>query len=231
MSQGGPPSPNWGGFGQQSVPPDPYSRRPPFPAGFGVPDGFDPVTGQPLPPGPAAYSVVDPCVGPGYPAAPGYPGSYEAAGPPGYGVPPGYPLVPTHSPRPGGAVAAAVLGYIQAGFVLMGAIPLFAGAAGSEFVGAGIGGELTAVAILAAIAGGLLIAGATMVLNRKPALMKVGAGLSILISVYFVVRLSDLAFSVLWLPVAYAVLPTLSVALSAGRDVRSWVRAGTYEVG
>ncbi len=261
MSQGG--LPDWGQFGQQPPPSDPYGRKVPDPNGFGAGGGFDPVTGQALPPGPATYSAVDPYAAPvqplpgfpppayqqpgyqqpgyphpGYPQPgyqqPGYPLGYGAQGPPPYGVPFGYQMVPMVAPRPpkpGGAVAAAVLGYIQSGFVLIGGLALFSGAAGFEILDGRIGGELTVIAILAVIAGGLLVAGATTLLNRKPALLNVGAALSLVISLYFIIRLSDFEFGVVWVPIIYAVLPILIIALAAGREVRSWVRAGTFDAG
>ena len=220
-------------------------------------NGFDPVTGQALPPGPAPYSIVDPYAapappgylppgyaGPAYPQpgyqAPDFPAGYGTHGPPGYAGPVGYqvpagyqivPMYPARPPKPGGAVAAAVLGYIQAGFVLIGGLSLFSGAAGFEILDTRLGGELTVVAILAVIAGGLLVAGATTLLNRRPALLNVGAALSLVISIYFVVRLSHLEFGVVWVPVIYAVLPVLAIALAAGREVRAWVRAGTFDAG
>jgi hypothetical protein len=253
VSQGGPP--DWGQFGQQ-VPPDPYGRKLPDTGGFAGAGGFDPVTGQALPPGPAAYSAVDPYAAPAYPPPnypppgyppPGYPGpgypqsaypaGYGAQGPPAYGVPPGYqmvpmyPLAPARPPKPGGAVAAAVLGYIQSGFVLIGGVFLFSGAAGFEILDTRVGGELTVVAILAVIAGGLLVAGATTLLNRKPVLLNIGAVLSLIISLYFIIRLSNFEFGVVWVPIIYAVLPILSMAMAAGREVRAWVRAGTFDAG
>ena len=246
MSQGGPP--DWDRFARQ---PDPF-RSQPDPSGFGPPTGFDPVTGQALPPGPAAYSAVDPYAAAGYPpptlAQPAFgppagyqppfggPGGYPLS--PAYGVPPGYQLVPIYPMppprplRPGGAVAAAVLGYVQSGFVLIGSIALFTGAAGFQAVGTRISGELTTVAVIALIAGALLIAGATTLLNRKPALLTVGASLSIAISIYFVIRLSDFVLDVaVWVPILYAVLPILMIALSAGTQVRAWVRARTFDAG
>ena len=121
-------------------------------------NGFDPVTGQALPPGPAAYRPSTRTPRRPRPAtclldmqdllirrvatrrlifrrAMGCPGLRATAGPVGYQVPAGYqivPMYPARPPKPGGAVAAAVLGYVQAGFVLIGGIVAVTGAAGFE---------------------------------------------------------------------------------------------------
>ncbi len=217
---------------------------------------FDPVTGQPTP-GPAAYSAVDPYAAapateyqppyPGYP--PGYvagqppqlgyppqlPPGYQPRPPPGY-YPPGYQLVPMYAmapPRPakpGGAVAASVLAYVQSAFVLIGGIILFSGANGISWLDRGAGSEITVVAIVTVIAGALLIAGATTLLNRKPLLITIATVLCLAISLYFVIRLADFVDgAVLWVPILFAVLPIISLALSMGSDVRAWVRAGAHD--
>ncbi len=195
---------------------------------------FDPLTGQPLPPGPAAYSAVDPYAPPtgsqpghpqpGYPQQPGYPAGYQLV--------PMY-QVPRRPPRPGAAVAAAVLAYVQSGFVLIGGISLFSGASELGYNteraftgGSRISSELTVVAIITILAGGLLIAGATTVLNRKPVLLTIGCALSLAISVYFVIRLVDFVGGIgLWVPIFFAILPIISIALTKGSEVRAWVRA------
>lgn len=255
---------------------------------------FDPVTGAPLPPGPAAYSAVDPMQAAdpfGYLGTPptagglpfGYPGSYPATGygppatgyqsypaaaapgpgypgqqyPPGYGPPAysapgqppagrpagyapiGYQLMPMYPfpqrpTRPGGATAAAVLAYVQSGFVLIGGISMFSGSAGLDSLSRGgdLSSELTVIGIITVLAGGLLIAGATTMLGRKPALLLLGNGLAVAISLYFVVRLmnSFLSFGV-WLPILFAVLPVISTALACSTDVRAWVRARRHDQG
>ena len=268
-------------------PPD-FTKR-----NVGGPPEFDPVTGAPLYPGPAAYSAVDPAQTPdpfgypgppsgqaghqgqgypgqnyptaghpsqGYPAAgstppgyppPGYPGQqygqsypnpgYAAAGPPpGYGAgypPVGYQMVPMYpvpqrATKPGGATAAAVLAYVQSGFVLIGGVVMFSGSAGLDSVrrGSSLSSELTVIGIITVLAGGLLIAGATTLLNRKPALLLLGNALSIAVSLYFVVRLLDVAYGIgLWVPIIYAILPVISIALASSKDVRSWARARSYD--
>ncbi|SDO37714.1 hypothetical protein SAMN04515671_0746 [Nakamurella panacisegetis] len=187
------------------------------------PSGYDPVTGQPLPPGPPAYSAVDPYASA---PAPGYP-------PVGYQLVPIYPMYQQQPPKPGGAVAAAVLSFVQAGFVLMGALVILTGAAGFDSVDRSLSSEFTVIGILTMIAGGLLIAGGVTILGRRPALLGVGCGLSIAISVYFVIRLSDYAgldFAI-WVPLIYAVLPIIAIALSLGADVRAWSRNRNVPLG
>ena len=242
---------------------------------FSKPSGggpqFDPVTGAPLPPGPAAYSAVDPAQYPQtqyqqpqypaqqyasqpqqyaqpqqYPTAgyapgappPGYPAGYGTAGypPAGYG-PAGYQLVPVYPvqqrpARPGAATAASVLAYVQSGFVLIGGVSMFSGSTGLDTLrrGNSLSSELTVMALITVLAGGLLIAGATTTLNRKPGLLLLGSGLSIAISLYFAIRLMDtvLGFA-LWLPILFAVLPIIAIALACTRDVRAWARARRYD--
>ena len=193
------------------------------------PGGYDPVTGQPLPPGPPAYSAVDPYAPPAPYSAPAF-GGYPPAG---YQYVPMYPMVPAVPRKPGGAVAAAVLGFVQSAFVLLGALVILTGAAGFDSIDNSLSSEFTVVGILTLISGGLLIAGGVTILNRRPALLSVGCGLSVAISVYFVIRLSDysgLDFA-LWLPLIYAVLPIIAIALSLGADVRAWSRARNAPVG
>lgn len=225
MSSGHDPANGGGGY--------PYGQSPSSPGQNPAPgyQVYDPVTGQPLPPGPAAYSAVDPYAAPpayqtGYPPTP-----LPAAGYPGYGAPAGYqlvpmyPLAPARPAKPGAAVAAAVLAYVQSGFVLIGGITMFSGSTG--FGGAfRLGAELSIVAIVTVVAGALLIAGATTLLNRKPTLLTVGCLLSIAVSIYFVIRLANFIDGIaLWVPILFAVLPIISVALIMGSEVRAWVRA------
>jgi hypothetical protein len=268
---------------------------------------FDPVTGAPVLPGPAAYSAVDPAQTPepfgypgsppaqGYPTtsyqAPGYPTSanpaagyppqgypaqeypaqgYPPAGYPGAGYPPGgpaqqyapgyaaagYPVagqppagypggyapvgyqmvpmypVPGRPAKPGAATAASVLAYVQSGFVLIGSLVMFSGSAGLDDFSRGnnLSSELTVIGILTVLAGGLLIAGATTLLNRKPGLLLLGNALSIAVSLYFVLRLMDFVYGIaLWVPILYAVLPIISIALACTTDVRTWARARTHD--
>ena len=216
---------------------------------------FDPVTGAPLPPvlGYPAHGYPTsgyPQAGfsqSGYPQR-GYPqpgylqGGYPQPGYPQPGHPAGYPpegyqLVPMYpvqrpAAKPGGATAAAVLAYVQSGFVLIGGVVMFFGSAGLDSFGrnGSLSSELTVIGIVALLAGGLLIAGATTLLNRKPALLLLGNALSIAISLYFVIRLIDFVDGIaLWVPILYAVLPVISTALACTRDVRAWARAGRFD--
>lgn len=203
---------------------------------------YDPVTGQQLPPGPPAYSAVDPSAQqpyppqlyaqqPGYPSQPyasqpGYPG-YPPAG---YQFAPMYPVVAVRPPTPGGAIAAAVLAFVQAGFVLIGSVFMFTGAGLDQGSGSDrYSSEFAVTGAILLIVGGLLIAGGTTMLNRRSMLLALGGLLSIALSVYFVIRFADFAFGVaVWVPIIYAVLPVVAIALSRGSDVRSWVRSAAY---
>ena len=206
---------------------------------------YDPVTGRPLPPGPPGYSAVDPYAAPAGYAPPAYRPAYQPGYPPGYppagyppvgyppaGYAPGYPFVPMYPmvamrpPKPGGAVAAAVLAFVQAGFVLIGSVFMFTGASfTTDGQGNRYSSEFTVIGFVLLIVGGLLIAGGTTMLGRRSTLLAVGGLLSIAMSVYFVVRLTDFAFGVaVWVPIVYAVLPVIAIALSMGSDVRTWIR-------
>lgn len=261
--------------------PDPTAGYPsqgpywPGSAASGEGQAYDPVTGQSLAPGPAAYSAVDPYAQytypqqpapqtgqqppfaqpyPGYPQAgsaqsgfpqPGFPQSaypqsaYPQPGYQSYGAPAGYQLVPMYAgpparaARPGGAVAAAVLAFVQSGFVLIGGVVLLSATSTAYDLGfnSRLGAELTIVAVLILLAGALLIAGGTALLGRKSTLMSVGTGLSLAISVYFVIKLADFANGgTIWLPIIYAILPIIALALSMGSDVRVWIKARNTEV-
>jgi hypothetical protein len=213
----------------------PYGQLPYSPVPGPTPghQGYDPITGQPLPPGPAAYSAVDP-----YAAQPsyqqGYQQGYPPAGPPPgyppYGAPMGYQLVPMYPARPakpGAAVAASVLGYVQGGLAIFGGIILLSATSTADNFGfnSRLSSELTVVGILILVTGGLLIAGATTMLNRRTGLLAVGCALSIAISVYFVIKLADfVGGGSIWVPIVYAILPIISAALSMGSEVRAWSR-------
>jgi hypothetical protein len=92
----------------------------------------------------------------GYPAQPGYqPGVYA---PPAY--PPSY--YPQPSGRPGQVIAAAVLGYVVAGLLVVAALICFAGANELDNLGYPDNGFLVVGGLGNLIAAGLLIAGGVM---------------------------------------------------------------------
>lgn len=229
--------------------PDPFGYQGAPPAQAGYPSPGHPSPGYPSPsqPSPGYPTTGYPAAGyPAQPYPPGYPaqqyGPYAAPGqpPPGYagGYPPvGYQMVPMYPQqqrpaKPGAATAAAVLAYVQSGFVLIGSLVMFSGSAGLDDFSRGnsLSSELTVIGILTVLAGGLLIAGATTLLNRKPGLLLLGNALSIAVSLYFVLRLMDFVYGIaLWVPILYAVLPIISVALACTTDVRAWARTRSHD--
>ena len=234
------------GLQQPGSNPDPLSAARGLP-GVGYP-AYDPITGQPLTSGapPAGYPYQPP---PGYPAAPPVypvagqlPPAHPAQYPPGYPYPGGYPqgvqmvpiyggypMVPAKPSRPGAATAAAVLAFVQSGFVLIGGISLLSGASefGSSFRYGSLSSEFTVVAIITLIAGGLLIGGGATLLSRKSVWITAGCLVSLGVSVYWVVRISGVPYASLglWAPILFAVLPIIALSLTMGRDVRAWIRA------
>lgn len=188
---------------------------------------YDPVTGQPLPPGPPAYSALDPAAPHPYvpyPAQVGYPG-YPGQPPPGYRLVPLNGGLPLRPPTPGNAVAAAVLSFVQAAFVLMGGVVVLFGSLLVAAGGGRGGSEWAVLGILLLVVGGLTIAGGTMMLNRRSQLLVVSALLSLAVSLWVVVQIAGFNHGVsVWMPIAYAVLPVLAIAFSMSNDVRSWSR-------
>lgn len=209
-------------LGQQFPPgyqPPPGYQMPvwqPFPPSYQP--SFDPVTGQSLPPGPPAYSPIDP-----YASQPG------SLGPPpaGYQFVSMYSMVAVPTPKPGAAVAAAVLAFVQAGFVLIGGMFVSTGVDLNIDGGSGRNSaEFTVLGVLLLFVGGLLTAGGITMLNRRSTLLVAGGVLSIALSLYFVIRLGNVVFGLaVWVPILYAVLPIMAIALALGPDVRSWVRS------
>lgn len=211
----------------------PTDPNDPQPTGY---TAYDPVTGQPLSrPG---YDTT------GQPAA-GYSGPYgqpgyaqppygQAYGQPGYPAPGyGYPMGPPPPRRPGTAVAIAVLNFVQSASVLSAGIALLAGSdvvRGYGYDGS-LGAELTLIAIATLAAGALLIAGGVTVLSNKLPLTFAGCGLSLALSVYWLVRpwaegLDEVSG---WIGVVllWSVLPIISLSLTP--SVNKWLqqRSGT----
>jgi len=221
-----PPIPAEFSAGQPSYPPAQpgYQQFPP-----GVPlaqSGYQQYP-QDFPPAQSGYQQFPP----GYqPTPPGY--SQSPPGYPGYG-PVGYPMAPafagaaSKAPRPGSALAAAVLAFVQAGFLLISGV--ITATVGSDASGGPFdfgGPDLIVVGWLTVIAGGLLIAGATSILNRRRTILIVGTLLSIGISLYYFFRFfSQTAHNgEITLPLVFAVLPVIALALTMSADVRAWVK-------
>ncbi|WP_375478088.1 hypothetical protein [uncultured Jatrophihabitans sp.] len=122
---------------------------------------------------------------PGYPPPPGNPYAYPSANPYGYANPgPG---------RPGTLTAAAVLGYVTGGLLILAAIFVFAGASvvNDAELSTGttsLGGEFVVAGIANLLAAGLFIGGSVAMSNRSltgRALYAVAAGITVVASLYW----------------------------------------------
>lgn len=233
-----------GGYGPGPVDPQAGSGQP-APRGYGAATPGQPGYG-PASPGQRGYGPATPpgYAPPGYGAATPYPpaGSYWAQpqpGPygqypaPGYGGYPGYPGPgPT---RPGQVLAAAVLGYIEAGLLIIAGLFLFAGASivsdTTNALGAGGSGytaEFVIDGVVDLACGGLLIAGAVMMTGRRPTgrmLFTVGGAVAIAAGVYWIVRFHDGGVAV-WAGIFMA-LPIIAIALLWTGGVSPWLNGQT----
>lgn len=150
---------------------------------------------------------------PGY-GAPGYPPSgYPPAGygypPPGYGYPGAWPPLPAGPRRPGQVIASAVLAFVQAAMVLIASLYVWFAASIVDVVTADAPGSLDArtaqglategtvlagVQVLSAV---LLVAAGVVALNQRNRrawiLLLAGHGLQVVLSGYWLVRLTSLA--------------------------------------
>lgn len=171
------------------------------------------------------------------PAYGGYPPAESQYGQPpyGYGQQPGYPPPqygtpygqPSASQRPGAALAAAVLSYIQAGVVLI--CSFFVLAAGTELV------ELLLVGIVQLISVGLLIFGAVQITSGTSRNMLIAASvLQLLLVLYYLVRIASLdeldaadAEGAVVIPLFFAVMPAVALGLCFNRMVTQYIAAKT----
>lgn len=170
-------------------PPPGYAGPPP--TGYGPPSQpGDPYAGGPYPGGPYPDNRA-----PGW----GYPPPY----PTGYGAPmvaayPGYAPIPPGERRPGTLTASAVLGYVNAGFLILMSVVLFSTNSIIDNLNrydyydhSNLSTEFAIDAFLNLIAAGLLIAGAISMTNRTALgrlLYSVGAVLVLAESVYWLAR-------------------------------------------
>jgi hypothetical protein len=174
----------------------------------------------PQPGGPYAYPYLP---------QPGY------GPPPGYGYPaPGYGYPPPGDRRPGPLTAAAVLGYINAGLLILAAMILFSGASlisdlsdqDSTLDPGSITAELTFDGFLNLFAGGLLIAGAVLMSTRRAAgrtLYSAGGAIVLIEVIYWLVRWGDLVQNVSDL-VPYVLLFTALAVIGLSL---AWTAQGT----
>lgn len=173
---------------------------------------------------------IDP--NPGYPPdwSSGPYGQYPPYPPPGYG----YPPYPPPDLRPGAATAAAVLGYIGAGLLILAGILLFFGASIVSTIEDVSGQtyhilttELVVDGLLNLIAAGLLIGGAVGLTGRSApgrTVLTVGCGIVLVQSVYWLLR-SDAA-SASWAFV-FGALAVVALVLAWLNPVSAWL-GGAY---
>ena len=200
----------------------------PYPPGQGYPQ--QPYPGQPYPGQPYPGQPYPGQVYPGQ-VYPGRPGPWPAGDPllaqnaaTGYAYP-----MPGRSLRPGAVTAAAVLAFVQAGFLLFAGLAVFAGADVADLAegtGVGLDDEFTVVALATWLATGLLVAGGAQVLNGRRGLLAGGCILSLLISLYWLVRMADtdvFARGLIAWPFLFAVLPIISLSLANTAVVKQWI--------
>jgi hypothetical protein len=179
-----------------------------------------------------------PYAGPPSPYGEQYPGAYPNAYPSPYGYPYptgyGYPAPLPGERRPGTLTAAAVLGYIAAGLLVIAALIVFTGASIVSDVdnatdGVSLDGytaELTFDGFLNLIAAGLLIAGGVVMTGRRArgrTLYSVGAAIVLVDAVYWVGRWGSViadAGGLAFYAVLFAALSIIGLALA-------WTQAGT----
>lgn len=169
----------------------------------------------------------------GYPQAPGYPQQ-------GYGGMP--PAPPEHTPpsRPGTIMAAAVLGYVQAGITLIPTILLIAGLGAASDVGDTgevVLGWLVMLAQLAGVVllilGGVKLAGGT---TRN--IYVAGAALELVICVYYLIRIvaaddaglefaEDMKAAATIFPLFFAIMPVIGLAMALGGAGAQWLASRT----
>lgn len=174
----------------------------------------------------APYDPRFPAGDPMYPPPEPMPYGY----PPPYGYP-GYPAYPQPPRRPAVLTAAAVLGYITSGLLLLAGIMLFSGASAVASLDdvsntGAFTAELALDGFLNLLAAGLLIAGATMLLSRvttgRP-LFTVGAALVVVESIYWMTRWG----SEFQDTTPFVVYGLLFGALAVIGTVQAWSRAGS----
>lgn len=168
---------------------------------------------------------------PSYTPPPAYGGYPPAAYGTPYGQPP-YPVAqygapygaPTGPQRPGAALAAAVLSYIQAGIVLV--CSFFVLAAGTALT------ELLLIGIVQLISVGLLIFGAVQITSGSSRLMTlIGNGVQLALVLYYLIRISTLGGELegadtegaVVIPLFFAVMPAVALGLALNGAVTRFI--------
>lgn len=217
----------------------PYTGPPPTgPPPFGAPSFGPPGAG------PAPYG--SPLGGSGdY----GQPYAFPSSQPTDYLPPPGgypAPFAPVYPPyvmaarpRPGAALSASVLGYIDGGLLILAGLVLFFGASEIQSFDDSFGtnnGSLTTELILDGllnmVVAGVLIAGAVGLTQRTRSgrvLLTVGGGVCIAQAIYWLVRAQATEVTV-WV-IAFMALSAVMLVLAWTRGVSGWLSAPAFPAG
>lgn len=155
---------------------------------------------------------------------------------PGYGQPgfsqQGYG-VPAAAARPGAVTAGAVLSFVQAGMVVIGAISALAG--GSVVLDnnlndatSNMGTWLTILAVLGLACSALLIIGGVKSFGGKMNLLIAGSASSLVLSVIWLIFFTsyDANFgqALIW-PLIFAILPAITIGMAMSGTSQVWARA------
>ncbi len=199
-----------GQYGSGPGPQNPYGSGESYPAPS--PSQYSPSQYSP----PPAYGGYPPA-GTGPYGQPAYPGPYGQQ----YGPPPGQPGLQ----RPGAALAAAVLGYIQAGIVLLCSFAVLAAGTAAT--------EALLIGILQLISVGLLIFGAVQLsTGTGRTMMLVASGLQLLLVVYYLIRFSSIGNAIdlgsdqgvfIVVPLFFAVMPAVALGLTLNRMIPPYI--------
>lgn len=204
---------------------DPHAGQQDYPQGPQNPYGSTESFGQPnQPQGQGGYTPPPPYGG--YPPTSyGAPYGQPAYGQPAYPSPYGGSYGPPSGPqRPGAALAAAVLSYIQAGVVLI--CSFFVLAAGTELT------ELLLIGIVQLISVGLLIFGAVQVTSGSGRRMVfIGNGIQLALVLYYMIRISSVgselegadADGAIVIPLFFAVMPAVAIGLALNSAVTRYI--------
>lgn len=166
----------------------------------------------------------------GYPPA-AYGSPYGQPGyPPQYGAAPGAGQGPQ---RPGAALAAAVLSYIQAGLVLLSSFFVLAAGTAST--------EALLIGILQLVSVGLLIFGAVQITSGSGRTMVIAASaLQLALVVYYLIRFSTIGDAIdfdedsgvlVVVPLFFAVMPAVALVLALNRMVSAFIAAKQAQAG
>jgi len=181
------------------------------------PPDDSPIDPNPTYPGPPSSGRYFPQPQAPAPPPPGYPGSY----------PP-----PWDTGRPGGISAASVLGYIDAGLLILAGLLLLIGASAVDSWNNAFGSndnsitaELAIDGLLNLLSAGLQIAGGVMIADRSErgrTLFTVGGGLCIAAGVYWLIRVHDVGVAI-W-TIVFIALPIIALSLAWTAPATEWLR-------